>query len=191
MLLFNKNQHPATLSTLICLLAFLTIFFFPDRIFSRDSTLIPFTLKDQFDRLYTREDFAGQILVVVGSDKEGSHFNQLWGVAIHDSLKKYHLNQEVRFLPVANVRGVPFFLKGFVKGKFPREKKSWVLLDWKGIFAKAYEFIPGATNILLIRRDGRVAYQMHGHEPESDQINELLEVLYRLPGMQRAAAAKE
>jgi hypothetical protein len=186
-----KNLYQLPFLFLFFFAIFPAIFFAPGVMYSLDSTLIPFTLKDQFERVYNREDFLGKILLVVGSDKEGSSFNRLWGKAIHDSLKKYQLNQEVQFLPVADVRGVPFFLKGFVRGKFPREKKSWVLLDWKGLFAKAYEFIPGATNILLIRRDGKVAYQVHGHEPENEKTSRLLEVLFQLPGVKKVPATGE
>lgn len=187
----NINLSQLPFLSLFFFVVFLVIFFSPGRIFSKDSTLIPFTLKDQFERVYTREDFLGKILLVVGSDKEGSSFNRLWGKAIHDSLKKYQLNWDVQFLPVADVQGVPFFLKGYVKGKFPREKKSWILMDWQGLFTRAYEFTPGATNILLIRGDGRVAYQMHGREPENEKINRLLEVLFQFPGLLKVPVTGE
>ncbi len=165
-------------------LLILSLSFIPD-VFSQDSTLIAFTFRDQFNNIYTRDDFAGHILIVVGSDREGSPFNELWSFAIYDSLKKYSLNDSVRFLPVADVRGVPFFLKGMVKSKFPREKKRWILLDWKGLFAKAYRFIAGSSNILLIRRDGRVVYHVYGREPDPEKLNNLLQKLYNLPGMNK------
>jgi hypothetical protein len=44
-------------------------------------------MKDQFNREYTQKDFIGSIIVVIGSDKDGSTYNGFWGQAIHDSLK--------------------------------------------------------------------------------------------------------
>ena len=38
---------------------------------------------------------------------------------------------------------------GFVKGRFPKDWHKWVLMGWKGSFAKAYRFEPGSTNILV------------------------------------------
>ena len=52
-----------------------------------------------------------------------------------------------------------------IKGKFPREKEFWILLDWKGHIAKAYEFQSDATNVVIFDSDGQLRHQAYGRVP--------------------------
>ena len=63
------------------------------------------------------------------------------------------------FVGISDLRGVPSFLKGFVRGKFPKEKDNRVLMDWKGVFAKQYEWQKGACNILIFSAEGVLVHQ--------------------------------
>ncbi len=159
---------------------FLTIFlvFFSYQVgVPEESDLISFKLKDQFDRVYSDNDFENKILIVVGSDKTGSQYNREWIDAILDSLKKGDGLQDVRFLGVADLRGVPFFLKGYVKGKFPDQKSRWVLMDWDGKFAKHYQFKADVCNIAIINRKDRLIYQTSGTQLDFNKLNEILRKL--------------
>lgn len=141
---------------------------------AQDTTLISFKLEDQFGRTYTEKDFENKIVIAICSDKDGSKYNSAWGRAIHDSLKDDIGFGQVKFLPVADVRGVPFFMKGFVKGKFPKEEERWVLLDWKGRFAKAYDMKEEMSNIILFNNDGMLIYKTYVQELDSQELNTIL-----------------
>jgi hypothetical protein len=131
---------------------------------ARSTTLIDFEIKDQFDQVYRQADYEGRILYVIGSDAKGSSFNGEWGRAIYEALKGEEGFEDVVSLPLADLRAVPFFLKGTIRKKFPQEKDRWVLMDWKGVFPKAYGFERRSMNIVVFAADGRLVHQAHGRE---------------------------
>ncbi|MCA9739897.1 hypothetical protein KC734_00040 [candidate division KSB1 bacterium] len=149
-------------------------------VFSQQGKLISFELKDQFGREFSHEDFSGYVLVLVGSDKGGSTYNPLWAGAIHDSLTSHDQFDALRFIGVSDLRGVPFFLKGFVRSKFPKAKERWVLMDWKGIFPKAYQFEENHCNLLIFKRDGTLAYQTSVQDLVPDKMRVILTKLRSL-----------
>ncbi|MCI0618780.1 hypothetical protein L0244_37880 [bacterium] len=151
--------------------------FAPVRLFAQDSTLIAFKIEDQFDQAHSDQDYRESIVIIIGSDKNGSKYNGVWSKAIRDSLKQEMNFARIKFLNVADVRSVPFFIKGFVKGKFPKEKERWVLLDWKGRLAKAYNFVSEACNIVIFDRNGVLVYKTHGHELDLEKLAVICEKL--------------
>jgi hypothetical protein len=173
MVALNQFKTSGILCTLLCLI-------FVAVSYSQDSALVSFKLKDQFDNVYTDGDFKGNIVIVVGSDKEGSRYNEEWSLAIYDTLKRIGKENSVKFLPVADTRGVPFFLKGFVRDKFPKERERWVLLDWKGIFAQCYDFQPKSSNIMLLDRDGNVQHQTSVRQLDGKKLYPLLDKILDL-----------
>ena len=75
---------------------------------------------------------------------------------------------------------MPFFVKGSVKKKFPREPENWVLLDWKGTFAKAYELKEDVCNILLLDRDGRIVRRTEQTDVDPEVVSELSRTIEQL-----------
>jgi hypothetical protein len=148
--------------------------------FSRDSTFIHFQLKDQFDHVWTHHDFSGYVTIIVGSDRHGSQYNEIWSFAIYDSLIKYELKDSVKFLAVADTRGVPILFRKMVKNKFPKEAHRWTILDWEGKFAGAYQFVPKNCNLIVINQLGNVVYQQSGKELEREKLNLILKIIYSL-----------
>ncbi len=147
---------------------------------AQDSTLISFKIKDQFDKIHTDKDLSNSIVIIFGCDKDGSKYNQIWSKAIVDSLRNEEGFDQLKSLAVADLRGVPFFLKGFVKGKFPRERGKWALMDWEGEFAKSYRFEPKSCNIAVIDRSGVVVHSMYGQEIDYRKLKAVLERLRAL-----------
>jgi len=164
-------------SNLIVMVILCFVAFAPVRLFAQDSTLIAFKLEDQFDQAHTDRDYRESIVIIIGSDKNGSKYNGVWSKAIRDSLKQEKNFAQIKFLPVADVRGVPFFIKGFVKGKFPKEKERWVLLDWKGRLAKAYNFESESCNIVIFGRNGVVVHKTYGQELDHQKLAVIVEKL--------------
>ena len=164
----------------ILLLFFLNMIILGSMTMAQDTSLISFKLEDQFDRTYTEKDFENKIVIAICSDKDGSKYNSAWGEAIHDSLKNDKGFEQIKFLPVADVRGVPFFMKGFVKGKFPKKEEHWVLLDWKGQFAKAYDLKEDVSNIILFNDEGTLVYKTHVTELDFQELNTILSKIRNL-----------
>jgi len=158
----------------------LILFFQAISLLAQDSTLFRFQMEDQFGEDHRYENYIGKVLIVVGSDRGGSHYNEIWSFAIHDSLEDYQLQDSVTFIAVANVKGVPRLLRGFVRGKFPRQKHHRILMDWEGEFARKYQYEPGATNILVIDREGRVIHQLHGTLLKPEAISPIIKKIVTL-----------
>ena len=137
---------------------------------AQERRLIEFRIEDQFGREYRRDAFAGRASVWIGSDREGSAFNNQWGAALYGALKDEADAGRVRFVGVADLRGVPFFLKGFVRGKFPQDEKRRILMDWKGVFAEGYALKEKHSNILVFSPSGALVYRAAGREPAAAAV---------------------
>jgi hypothetical protein len=140
----------------------------------QQASLIPFELIDQFDRVHRQAEFAERIVVLIGGDKGGSDYTEIWGDALHAALENDPGFERVAFLPVADLKGVPFFLKGFVRGQFPEETEKWALMDWDGLFGESYDFVPGWTNILLFGPEGRLAHRTWGQDIDDEVLEGIL-----------------
>jgi predicted transcriptional regulator len=141
------------------------------------TNLIDFKIKDQFGTVHRSGDLAGSVVLLIGSDKDGSEFNAFWGEAINDALRDHPNYDQLAQLPQADLRGVPFFVKSLVKSKMPEDPKKWVLMDWKGVLSKAYEFVPGSSNVLVFGPDGRLKHQSAGQTPEESELQVIVTTL--------------
>lgn len=150
----------------------------PTTVWAQDSTFFDFRLEDQFKREYTDDQFRGRVVVVIGSDKEGSQYNELWTKAILDSIEDRSEFDKIALLGVADLRGVPFFLKGYVRGRFPEDRDKWALLDWKGLFAEAYDFVEEESNILVFDTQGRLVYRTNGTEPHKQVLQKIITAIF-------------
>lgn len=139
-----------------------------------ESSLIRFEIKDQFDQVHTNEMYIGRVLVIVGGDRDGSLHSRHWMKAIRDTLGETYNPARLEVVGVAHLKGVPFFIKGLVKGKMPKEPENWLLLDWKGRFNKAYQFTEKAANILIFDRNGQKVYQTDAQEVEAEALSTIL-----------------
>lgn len=116
---------------------------------SADTTLINFELQDQFDSTYTQNSFDGKIIILLGADRKGSRYTDQWGPTLADSLIARGQIDGVQLVGLATLTAVPKMMKGMIKGFFPKEKQSWTLMDYDGVFAQAYEFEPDKCNIIV------------------------------------------
>lgn len=149
---------------------------------AEESHLVGFELEDQFDRVYTDDDFRGRILIVVAGDRKGSEFNPLWLEAIPAALQGDTDPDQLEFVSMANLKGAPFFVRGMIKRSFPEDRNQWVILDWKGVFAKAYQFEEDKCNILVFGSDQLLAHQAVVTEVEEESLAAIVAVIYRLVG---------
>ncbi len=142
-----------------------------------ETRLIEFEIEDQFKVQHDRESLIGEPFYLVGSDREGKVYNRQWSPAIRDSLEARGIENGIKHIGLADLRGVPFFLKGFVRGKFPKENVAPILMDWKGKFPKTYDFMPGDCNILVFDARGELILRHHGKEPDAAGLVRVLDAI--------------
>ncbi len=133
-------------------------------------TLPEFEIRDQFERLHTDRDLAGRVVVVVASGRKGREANSAWGAALRSELAGLIADQRLVVLPVADVRGVPGFLKGRVRGGFSEAPERWVLLDWDGVFGEAFQLDGDVTSVLVFASDGALLARTAEGEPDAMRV---------------------
>ncbi len=143
-------------------------------------SLIQFEMEDQFKREYNREQFRGQVAVVIASDREGSEYNREWITALIDSLALNERDGDIAFIGVADVQGVPFFMKAIVRGFMPDEKENWVLLDWDGKFANTYTMKEEHCNILVFDKAGKKHLQTAVTRLDNAVLGQIVEKINQL-----------
>ena len=145
--------------------------------FPRLGSLMSFEMEDQFRNSHSHADFKGRVLVVIGSDREGAPEAENWGKALSQSLKPERDSGRLNLIGLSNLKGVPFFLKDYVRGKFSQSAGDWALMDWKGLFADSYGFIAGNANVVVFDKEGVLAYQAHFSECRPDQVLSLTAII--------------
>jgi hypothetical protein len=143
----------------------------------RLSSLMSFEMEDQFRNPHSHADFKGRVLVVIGSDREGASEAENWGKALAQSLKPERDSGRLNLIGLSNLKGVPFFLKDYVRGKFSQNAGDWALMDWNGLFADSYGFIAGKANVLVFDKEGVLAYQADFSECRPDQVLSLTAII--------------
>jgi hypothetical protein len=139
--------------------------------------LVSFEMEDQFRNVYSHRDYAGRVLILIGSDRDGSRYAREWGKALDAAIDRDGAAPDVDLVGFSDLRGVPFFLKGYVRGKFPREEGESTLLDWSGVFADSYDFVSGTVNIFVFDRRGRLIHTSHvKHVAEAD-LTEIVSII--------------
>lgn len=137
--------------------------------------LIDFEIQDQFKQIHKTADYAGEVVVVIGSDKAGCDYDKLWAAELNQKLGNANI------LPVAHMKGVPFFLKGFIRGKFPQQPENWILMDWGGEFNKVYSFEPGLANIMVFDGQGKQIFKASAGELDQKIVSELILIINNSP----------
>jgi hypothetical protein len=160
------HRSPLALLTLLLLLVGLA----PVAHGQSATALLEFEIEDQFKRKHTHEEFVGHVVLLVGGGREGSKYTGAWGEAATRQLRDAPGFDDLRVLPYADTRGVPFFLKGMIRGYFPKEEEAWTLIDWKGRLAEAYELDPDEATLLLFGKDGQLVTRASGTELDAQVL---------------------
>lgn len=169
-----KKQHSFNYLHKFGIFCFLLL---PIMSFSQETKLFAFELRDQFKVEYTENSWPNSVLIFLGSNKAGNVYNHIWAKAIEDSTSVIFPESEIKQIGIANLRGLPFFLKGFIRGKFPKDKNVRILMDWGGSFSKAYNFEANQCNILIFDGKKNLVYQSLVTDLEDAKLNEILGIL--------------
>lgn len=130
-------------------------------------------LRDQYDAPQRLTFPATNVVVLTIADKKGSEQIDGWVAA----LKAYYAGR-IELRGLAEVGGVPGFLRGKVRKNFQETRPYPVMMDWSGTNCAAFNYQKNVANVLLIGRDGAILGRFTG--PASKQtIAKLREVLDR------------
>ncbi len=121
--------------------------------------LVDFRIKDQFDNLHTSGYYRRSVVVLVTGDRAGSKFIEQWAPALQDSVAGLVDRYRVKFLPAAHLKGAPFFVKSKIKNKFAQKKANWILMDYEGLFKKAYDLPDEMCSLVGFDRQGERRWQ--------------------------------
>ncbi len=117
-----------------------------------------FTIEDQFERAWKAKNFSGTTTIFVLSDRSGYQYSDNWTTVLIPRFK----NAPVRFVPVADVRAVPGFLKGYIRGQFKDKFTYAVLMDWEGVLVSAFKMTEGYPNFVVVNKKGIIEHVTHG-----------------------------
>ena len=144
---------------------------------AQETRLVPFEMPDQFDNLHSEREFTGTVVVFLGSGRKGSKFNEPWGKVLAGELAGAVRDGDLQIVGFAHLRGVPSFLSGSVRKRFPQEPEEWALLDWKGFFARTYGRTKGAANLYAFDRSGRLIHRSGLREVDRKQLADVVAAL--------------
>ncbi len=122
------------------------------------SRIPDFTIEDQFEREWNAGHFKGETTVFVLSDRSGYEYSDNWTKVLVPRFK----SAQVRFVPVADLRTVPGFLKGFIRGQFKDKFTYSVLMDWDGVLITNFNMTEGYPNFVVVNRKGVVEHVTYG-----------------------------
>ena len=134
-----------------------------------------FSLEDQYERRWKHNDFQSPLVVYVISDRSGYSYSSNWTTPL---VAEYR--NRIRFVPIADVRGVPGFLKGYIRKRFKDEFKYPILMDWEGIITTGIKFTPGYPNLVIVDANRTIRHLTSGEGTASQlqsfrkQLNTLL-----------------
>jgi len=135
---------------------------------------LSFDLEDQFGDLHSTADVEGRPVIVIGSDRAGRRESQIWAQTVGSLMETdAELQGRAEILRIADLRGVPAFLKGSVRKQLRRGLETPLLLDWDGQVVGIYDFQPEIANVVLLNRDGAVVLRIESREPQKEEVENL------------------
>lgn len=138
-----------------------------------DETLFEFEVEDQFQDERTHRDLLGTVSLIVWADRKATEWSGAWGSMLSDALEGQIAGGLVQVRGWAHTRGAPFFIKGRIRGKFPKEPASWAFLDWGGDFRERYEPEEDHVTVYVFDRQGCLVATEMGQEIDAAAIARL------------------
>lgn len=116
-----------------------------------------FSIADQHERTWKRSDFSTKPVLYVLCDRDAYDYVDNWTDELVPAYRT-----KIHFVPVADVRGVPGLMKGYVRGRFRDEFSYPILMDWEGELSRTLGLKKGYPTLVVTRADGTVTYQAWG-----------------------------
>lgn len=152
------HRGQASLHTLILLLTLLALNR-PGTCLAKDPPLRleSFTLSDQFGTNHSVRFPSSQPTILLVGDRAGAPQLEPWISEI-----KRCLGSQVAMTGVADVTGVPGFLRGMIRSRFRERYTHPILLDFSGSVSRSLPLEKSQANIFVIEPSGAVLTREHG-----------------------------
>ena len=131
-----------------------------------------FTMEDQNSKEIQSSMYKGKHILLFLADRAGSKLTPNFTKVLEPKYRG-----KTTFIAVANVSSVPFFLKGFIRGKFRENYSYTVLMDWDGDLWKHFSCKDDVTTVIHIDPNGIAKFKLSGTgtEKEIEQIQSYLD----------------
>jgi len=139
--------------------------------------LIPFSIEDQFKETHTEAEFAGGTVALVWGDRKSRDDAAVWADSLTAAFSRRLPSGSWQVRRVVHTKGAPFFVKGKIRGSFPRDPAAWALLDWKGVFRQAYQPEKNHVTVFLFAADGALVARRTGQEVDPAVVQELVDAV--------------
>lgn len=124
-----------------------------------------FQLEDQWGKQWSSAELQGKPYVLILADRDGAASSQVWGRTLAQMFQS-----ELVILGSANLEGVPFFLRWFVRIRFrERATEAPILLDWEGSLCRFYTCRQGIPTVIVVNPQGVVVVELVG-EPTRENL---------------------
>lgn len=138
-----------------------------------------FILKDAADKSIELANWKEKVIVLFFSNQDTKDVNLVWSVPIYYAYKK---EKEVKFISIANMEGMPFFvLKGRVKEMIKKSSDKLGIatpfLDWKGKVYKLYQVGDEHPVVFIIDKERVIQFRQEIDSPvmPTDSFKKALE----------------
>ena len=114
-------------------------------------------MEDQYAKEIQSSAYKGKHVLMFLADRSGSKLTPNFTKVLEPKYRS-----KATFVAVANVQSVPFFLKGFIRGKFQEHYSYTVLMDWEGILWEHFSCKDDVTTVVYIDPSGIARYKHSG-----------------------------
>lgn len=120
-------------------------------------------LNDQYDKAQVMTFPATNVIFLTIADRKGSDQIGAWITAL-----KARPATVVDIRGLADLGGVPGFLRGRIRKQFRETIQYPVMMDWSGKVCAKFNYVPDLANIYIIDRNGNLAGHFHGRAVETN-----------------------
>ena len=130
-----------------------------------------FNLLDQYGKHYEITYPQEKICVLVFADKWGCTQVEGWVRPLYDQYE-----DTIAIIGVAQLDGVPGWLRSTLVRIFKKSIKFSVMMDWTGDVCRAYEYTGRKANVVIISRQGTIQHRVKG-KASQELIEECCQVI--------------
>ena len=116
-----------------------------------------FSLKDQYGKSYQIAYPQEKICVLVFADKWGSTQVEGWVRPLYETYQ-----DAILIHGVAQLKGVPRWLRSTLVRIFKSTIKFSVMMDWTGEVSRDYEYPGGKALVVIVDRQGNIQHRVKG-----------------------------
>ena len=116
-----------------------------------------FKLNDQFKKPHDQTFPKNKVSIFALADRKGSKQLEDWIAPFYE-----RYTDQVDICGIANLKGVPGFMKPVLRKLFRKGVDYPVMMDWSGEVCEAFSYQPGVADIFILTKGGVLSYRTSG-----------------------------